>query len=228
MLPDLFAVEAVAHVVAGLDDELLALVPLGVGELRVVVAEREAAEGDVPRLVLHDVGVDRGGERIRRRVADALEGGEREPLDQHLHAEIGHVPARSVMSSRAALERRRDRVGELELLVEQPRVGLDVARLVHHLGRRVELRVDGRGRSGRSWRCRCSAPCSPCMNCERCARPLEMAAQVRLLLGVELVPQRRAVDADRRSSSPAGSPGRGPATSRSGRRRPIAAVLPLP
>jgi hypothetical protein len=34
------------------------------------------------------------------------------------------------------------RVGQLELLVEQARVDLDVARLVHHLGRRVELGVD--------------------------------------------------------------------------------------
>ena len=38
----------------------------------------------------------------------------------------------------------RDRVRELELLVQQPRVGLDVARLVHHLGRRVELGLVGR------------------------------------------------------------------------------------
>src|SRR5262249_16301235 len=39
---------------------------------------------------------------------------------------------------------RRDGVGELELVVQEPLVGLDVARLVHDLGRGVELRVDAR------------------------------------------------------------------------------------
>ena len=93
VLPHLLLVEAVAHVVAGLDHELLALVALGVGQLRVVLAQGEPAERDVARLVLHDVGVDRGAQRVRRQIAEPLEGGERQPLDEDLHAEVGHVPA---------------------------------------------------------------------------------------------------------------------------------------
>ncbi len=94
------------------------------------------------RLVLHDVGIDGGGQRVLGRVADALEGGQGQALDQDLHAQIRHVPA--AIADRALEERLQpggDRVGELELLVEEAGVGLDVARLVHHLGGRVELRV---------------------------------------------------------------------------------------
>ena len=40
-LPDLVAEEPVAHQVAALDDEFLALVALAVGELRVEIAERQ-------------------------------------------------------------------------------------------------------------------------------------------------------------------------------------------
>src|SRR2546422_6596501 len=69
-LPDLLGEEAVAHEVAGLDRELLPLVALGLRELRIVVAQREATEGDVARFVLHDVGVDGRGEPVLRLVAD--------------------------------------------------------------------------------------------------------------------------------------------------------------
>ena len=141
-LPHLRLVEAVAHEIERLDHELLALVALGVGELRIVFAQRQAAERDVPRLVLHDVGVHRAGQRVARLVADRLEGGERQALDQHLHAEIGHVPApvgQRLLEQRLAAPV--DRIGELELLVQQALVGLDVARLVHHLGGGVELGV---------------------------------------------------------------------------------------
>src|SRR5579875_3229937 len=54
-LPDLLGAEPVPHQVAALDDELLAVGPLGGGQLRVVVAQRQPPERDVPRLVLHDV-----------------------------------------------------------------------------------------------------------------------------------------------------------------------------
>ena len=66
-LPDLLAEEAVAHQVARVDAELLALVALGVGELRVVVAQREPAERHVAGLVLHHVRVDRAGRADRWR-----------------------------------------------------------------------------------------------------------------------------------------------------------------
>ncbi len=142
MLPHLLGEEAVAHQVAGLHHELLALVPFLVAELRVVIGESQPAEGHVARLVLHDIGVYRGRQRIAGAIADQLEGGQREPLDQDLHAQVGHVPARvaqDLVEERA--QRRIDRIGQLELLVEQAGVGLDVPRLVHDLGRRVVLGV---------------------------------------------------------------------------------------
>src|SRR5713226_4979627 len=97
---------------------------------------------DVARLVLHDVGIDGGGQRVLGRVADPLEGGQGQALDEDLHAQIGHVPA--PIADRALekrLEPGGDRIGELELVVQEPGVGLDVARLVHDLGGRVELGV---------------------------------------------------------------------------------------
>ena len=93
-LPDLLAEEAVAHEVAGVDAELLALVALGLGQLRVVVAQRQPTEHDVARLVLHHVRVERLAQRLGRHVADEPERGEREALDDDLHAEVRHVPAR--------------------------------------------------------------------------------------------------------------------------------------
>jgi hypothetical protein len=58
-LPHLLAQEPVPHAVAGLDAELLPLITLGLGELGVVVAQRQPAEHHVAGLVLHHVGVYR-------------------------------------------------------------------------------------------------------------------------------------------------------------------------
>jgi hypothetical protein len=141
--PDLLAEEAVAHEVAGLDAELLALLPLPVRELPVVVAQGQPPEGDVAGLVLHHVGVDRLGERVDGDVADEPERRQRQPLDQHLHAEVGHVPAGvgdDVVQQR--LQVGVDRVGEVQLVAQVAGVRLDVARLVHHLGGGVELGVE--------------------------------------------------------------------------------------
>ena len=94
-------------------------------------------------LVLHHVGDHRAAEGVLGDVADQPEGGEREPLDENLHPEVGHVPAAvgdDVVEQR--LEVWVDRVGELQLLLQVARVRLDVARLVHHLGGGVELAVD--------------------------------------------------------------------------------------
>jgi hypothetical protein len=84
-LPHLRRIEAVAQVARALDDEILALAALGLGELRVVVAQREAPEGDMARCPAS-----------RRRsppgTADSSSsrgcagGDQREALDQHLHA----------------------------------------------------------------------------------------------------------------------------------------------
>ena len=40
------------------------------------------------------------------------------------------------------LKRRRDRIDDVEFFVQQALVDLDVARLIHHLGGGVELRLD--------------------------------------------------------------------------------------
>ncbi len=128
---------------AGGDDEFLPLVALGIAELRVEVAQGEPAEGDVPRLVLHHIGVDRGRQGVLRLIADPLKRGQCQTLDQDLHRQIGHVPAavgQPVLEQ--GLHTRGDRVGELEFFVQQPRIGFDVARLIHHLGRGIEFRVE--------------------------------------------------------------------------------------
>ena len=181
--------------VAGLDHELLALRALAVGELWVEVAQREPPEGDVACLVLHHVGVDGGGQAILGEVADALEGGQREALDEDLHAEIGHVPA-PVGQHRLQerLEPRRDRVGDAELLVQQPRVRLHVARLVHHLRGRIELRVqigDGLDDPGGGHQRTLLA-----VHELREGLRLLVVSQVDLLLVRHLVPERRAEDRD--------------------------------
>ena len=145
-LENLLAAEPVAHQVAGVHDELFTLVPLGFGQRGVVVLQRDSAEGDVPGLVLHDVGQQLLGQRVlRRHVTQHPEGGECEPFDEDLHAEVGHVPARVaqgvVQQCGQVLV---DRVDQADLLLQEPRERLDVPGLVHGLGGRVELRVQVR------------------------------------------------------------------------------------
>ena len=94
-------------------------------------------------LVLHDIRVDRTGQRVFSDITDQTERREREPLDEHLHAEIREVPSGigdDIVEQR--LQIRVDRVGELELLVQKARVRFDVSRLVDDLRGRVELAVD--------------------------------------------------------------------------------------
>src|SRR5262245_9149754 len=57
-LPYRLRAEAVAHQIAPLDHELLAVGPLGLGQLPVVVAQGEPPERHVPGLVLHHVSED--------------------------------------------------------------------------------------------------------------------------------------------------------------------------
>jgi len=85
--------EAVTHQVAALDDELLPLRTLLLGELGVVVLERQPAERDVPRLVLHDVREQLLDQRVGRQIPVEPERRERQSLDEDLHAEIGQIPA---------------------------------------------------------------------------------------------------------------------------------------
>jgi hypothetical protein len=90
---DLLALEPVAQQIAALHDELLALGALLGGEFGVVVLQREASEGDMACLVLHDVGEELLDQRVGRHVAEEAEGGERQAFDEYLHTEVGEVPA---------------------------------------------------------------------------------------------------------------------------------------
>src|SRR5581483_5099990 len=67
---ELLGQDAVPEEVGGLDDEVLALPALGLGQVPVGVLEGEEAEGHVAGLVLHDVGVERAGQRVLGEVAD--------------------------------------------------------------------------------------------------------------------------------------------------------------
>src|SRR5260221_8821275 len=96
--------------------------------------EHQASEADVARLVFGDVRMCTGNERMRGMVADEGERRQPEPLDEHLHPETGNVPPRIVEDIVEQLgERRRGRIADADLLVEQPAEDLDVARLVDHL-----------------------------------------------------------------------------------------------
>ena len=92
-VPHLLLEEPVAHAHRGLERELLAVLHLGVGELLVVLLQREHAERDVTRFVAHDVAEQLLEQRLGRHLVHEAERGEREALDHDLHAEVRHVPA---------------------------------------------------------------------------------------------------------------------------------------
>ena len=141
--------QPLAQQVARLDHEVLALAQLvRLHLLRVDVLEREHAEGHVARLVGHDARGDVLDQRLARHLEpQQAERRQRETLDQDLHAEEGEVPARvaqDVVEQR--LEARVHAVREAELLGQVAVVDLDVARLVEHLARGVELGLGPRHR----------------------------------------------------------------------------------
>ena len=53
MLPKLHRIEPVPHEITGFNNELLPFIPLSLDQLRVVVAQADPAESDVPRFVFH-------------------------------------------------------------------------------------------------------------------------------------------------------------------------------
>ena len=116
-------------------------------------------------------------------------------------------------------------IRQLELLVQQLRVGLDVPRLVHHLGGGVELGVDVRhllhDLGGAHQRALLAV-----QELRELPR-LQVAAQVRPLLVASggPTPASRRWRPSRRAA-PAGSPGRDPATSRCGCWRSTAGSCP--
>ena len=113
----------------------------------VVLLQREHAERDVARLVAHHVAQQLLEERLLRDVVHEAEGREREALDHDLHAHVRHVPAR--VAEHVVDEQLQvgvDGVVAFELRVEVAGEHLDVAGLVHDLGRRVVLGVDPRRR----------------------------------------------------------------------------------
>jgi hypothetical protein len=92
--PDLLGPEPVPHQVAPLDHELLAVGELSRAQRSVVVPQRQPPERHVPRLVLHDVRQHLLDQRITGDVAVDAERRQRQPLDQRLHPQVGHIPAR--------------------------------------------------------------------------------------------------------------------------------------
>ena len=93
VLGDLLADQAVAHELADLDDELLALALLALAHVVVEALERDDAEGDVARLVLHHVVDDVAHQRLDGQLVHLREGGHGQALDEDLHAEVLQVPA---------------------------------------------------------------------------------------------------------------------------------------
>jgi len=91
--PDLFSEEPVAHAVTGVDAELLAFVALGLGQLRIEVAQREAAEHHVTASSCMTYAlIERASGsvallRIRLKAASAR------PSMSTCIARLGHVPA---------------------------------------------------------------------------------------------------------------------------------------
>lgn len=95
-LEDRRADQAIAEQRRRLDDEILALSKLGLAHSALIeLRQRDHTECDVARFVLHDAIGDVLDQRLALvHQAQRAERGEREPLDQDLHPEIGHVPAR--------------------------------------------------------------------------------------------------------------------------------------
>ena len=142
LLPHLLRQEAVAHAHGGLEGELLAVLHLGVGHAVVDLLQREHAEGDVAGLVAHHVAQQLLEQRLLGHLVHEAERGQRQALDHHLHAEVGHVPAAVVDD---VVEQHPqvgvDLVAAAELLVEVAGEDLDVAGLVDDLRGGVELGV---------------------------------------------------------------------------------------
>ena len=94
------------------------------------------------RLVFHHIGIDHAGQRVLGDIADRAKSGERQTFNNDLHGQIGHVPAAVAQGLvDQLLQRRGHRIGNAEL-GQEILVGLDMARLVHHLGGGVEFGVE--------------------------------------------------------------------------------------
>ena len=129
------------------------------GELRAVLAlvrvhvldhllEVEVAEGYVARLVAQHVVGQLAEQGAGGLSAHVVEGGQSQPLDDHVHADHDlREVARRERRVDQVFQPGRDRVRDGELL-DVAVVHLDVARLVHRLGRGVELGVVVRNRVG--------------------------------------------------------------------------------
>ena len=139
---DFPGLETVPHVIAGLDQEFLALVALGLGQVRIIIAQGETTEGHMARLVFHDIGIDHLGQRVLGQVADRAESGQGQAFNDDLHGQIGKVPAAVAQGFIDQLAQRfGHRIGDAELL-HQILVGLDVTGFIHHLSRGIEFGVE--------------------------------------------------------------------------------------
>ena len=116
-----------------------------VGQALVVLAEADDAERDVAGLVGQHVAQQLVQQRLVGAPQHVAERGQRQALDDDLHAEVGDVPP-AVLEQRGdlRLEERAHRVGLAELGVQVAGEDLGVAGLVHRLRGGVVLGVDPR------------------------------------------------------------------------------------
>ncbi|ABA48087.1 hypothetical protein BURPS1710b_0713 [Burkholderia pseudomallei 1710b] len=140
-LPDVVRAQVLVQHRCALAHEFLALLHLGGRHVRIHAGEREPADREMARLVALDAREQILDERIGAERDDGLESRQRDSLDEHLHAEVRDVErARRDGVLQQPFERAAHRVAHADLLVDELRVRLDVARLVHDLRGRAQAR----------------------------------------------------------------------------------------
>ena len=121
------------------------MLDLGEGHVLVHLLEAQNTEGHVTGFVAHDVAEHLLQQRLLGEVVHEAERRQRQTLDHDLHAQVGHVPVGvvdDVVEQQPQV--RVHRVTTVELFVEIPGEGLDVAGLVDGLLSGVVLGVDPR------------------------------------------------------------------------------------
>ena len=102
--PHFFGTKAVAHQVARFDRKLFALIALRLCELRIVVAQREAPEGDVPRFILHHISIDGRQNFDDETVTLDIRDRAATPEEQYGERELNNVLTGAINELRPALK----------------------------------------------------------------------------------------------------------------------------
>src|SRR5208283_623638 len=140
---DLVSHQAIAHQLAGVNDEILAISELTRRHLSIVVLQRYDAECHMPRLVLHDVLDELFQQGLLCELIEIPKGCHGKPLNDDLHAEIFEIPATILdRGVEKFLQAVIDRPLPLELLAQVATENLNVSCLIHRLCAGVVLAVD--------------------------------------------------------------------------------------